>query len=124
LEKDVSELKTIDHSTEALVVLKSQVPTVVDSYLDSKLTKKQTPTVNLEIESEKSPSEILKIKKEQAEKQQMSKFTIKSTDKAALEEYDLKKALIEDENAMDKGVAGIVKDHKRKHDDEDDDNED
>ncbi|GJY86679.1 hypothetical protein Tco_0500705 [Tanacetum coccineum] len=34
-------------------------------------------------------------------------------------------ALIEDENAMDKGVADTVKDHKRKHDDdEDDDDED
>ncbi|GJT30777.1 hypothetical protein Tco_0911052 [Tanacetum coccineum] len=34
-------------------------------------------------------------------------------------------ALIEDENAIDKGVADIVKDHKRKHDDdEDDDDED
>nr|GEZ72910.1 hypothetical protein [Tanacetum cinerariifolium] len=30
------------------------------------------------------------------------------------------KALIEGENAMDKGVADIVKDHKRKHDDDDD----
>ncbi|GJR42029.1 hypothetical protein Tco_1310132 [Tanacetum coccineum] len=34
-------------------------------------------------------------------------------------------ALIEDENAMDKGVTDTVKDHKRKHDDdEDDDDED
>ncbi|GJY05549.1 hypothetical protein Tco_0371489 [Tanacetum coccineum] len=34
-------------------------------------------------------------------------------------------ALIEDENAMDKGVADTVKDHKRKHyDNEDDDDED
>nr|GEX72260.1 hypothetical protein [Tanacetum cinerariifolium] len=34
-------------------------------------------------------------------------------------------ALIEDENATDKGVAGIFKDHKRKHDDdEDNDDED
>ncbi|GJS61608.1 hypothetical protein Tco_0656392 [Tanacetum coccineum] len=34
-------------------------------------------------------------------------------------------ALIEDENAMDKGVADTIKDHKRKHDDnEDDDDED
>ncbi|GJY04236.1 hypothetical protein Tco_0370176 [Tanacetum coccineum] len=41
----------------------------------------------------KRPSDILKIKKEQAEKQQMSKFTIKSTDKAALKEYDLKSTL-------------------------------
>ncbi|GJZ08971.1 hypothetical protein Tco_0543254 [Tanacetum coccineum] len=39
--------------------------------------------------------------------------------------HALMEALIEDENAMDKGVADIVKDHKRKHDnDEDDDDED
>ncbi|GJQ89994.1 hypothetical protein Tco_0001133 [Tanacetum coccineum] len=75
----------------------------------------------------------------------MLKFTIKSTDKAALKEFDQKsalyqtmhanksfninpanhrlyhalmEALIEDENAMDKGVADTVKDHKRKHDDD------
>ncbi|GKG26798.1 hypothetical protein Tco_0402501, partial [Tanacetum coccineum] len=29
-------------------------------------------------------------------------------------------ALIEDENAMDKGVADIIQDHKRKHDDDED----
>ncbi|GKF25957.1 hypothetical protein Tco_0081851, partial [Tanacetum coccineum] len=79
-------------------------------------------------------------------------FTIKSTDKASLEEYDLKsavyqsmhanksfnrnpanhqlyhalmEALIKDENTMDKGVVDTVKDHKRKlDDDEDDDDED
>ncbi|GJU19121.1 hypothetical protein Tco_1147087 [Tanacetum coccineum] len=39
--------------------------------------------------------------------------------------HALMKALIEDENAMDKGVANTVQDHKRKHDDdEDDDDED
>ncbi|GKE39615.1 hypothetical protein Tco_1463020 [Tanacetum coccineum] len=162
LEKDVFELKNIDHSSEAL----SQVPTVVDSYLDTKvrdvfqkelqkhmadlihkyslqhlpeLTKKPTPTA--EQESEKSPSDILKIKKEQAEKQKKPQFTIKSTDKAVLEEYDLKsalyqsmhanksfnrnfanhrlyhalmEALIEDENAIDKGVAETGKKTKRR----------
>ncbi|GKE27371.1 hypothetical protein Tco_1442755, partial [Tanacetum coccineum] len=153
LEKDASKLKNIDLSAAALATLKSQVLTVVDSYLDSKhfpeLTKKQTPTVDLEQESEKSPSDILKIKREQAEKQKkMPKFTIKSTDKAALKECDLKsalyqtmhanksfnknlvnhklyhalmEALIENENEIDKGVIDIVKDHKRKHDDDDDD---
>ncbi|GKE09783.1 hypothetical protein Tco_1413334, partial [Tanacetum coccineum] len=97
LEKDVSELKTGDHSSIALAVLQSYVPTVVDSYLDSKvgdvfqmelqkhtmdlihkyslqhlleLTKKPTPTN--EKEYEKSPLEILKIKKEQAESQKNS----------------------------------------------------
>ncbi|GJR42025.1 hypothetical protein Tco_1310128 [Tanacetum coccineum] len=66
LEKDMSELKTIDHTSEALAVLQSQVPIVIDSYLDTKylpeLTKKPTPTA--EQESEKSPLEILNIKKE------------------------------------------------------------
>ncbi|GJW82214.1 hypothetical protein Tco_0146189 [Tanacetum coccineum] len=117
LEKDVSELKIVDHSSEALAHL-------------PELTKKPTPTT--EQESEKSPSDILKIKKEQTESQKNLQFTIKSTDKAALEEYDLKsalyqsmhanksfnrnpanhqlchalmEALIEDENIMDKGVA-------------------
>nr|GEU40983.1 hypothetical protein [Tanacetum cinerariifolium] len=37
LEKDVSELKTVDHSSEALALLQSQVPMVVDSYLDTKV---------------------------------------------------------------------------------------
>ncbi|GJS47394.1 hypothetical protein Tco_0597515 [Tanacetum coccineum] len=177
LEKYVFELKTGDHFSIALVVLQSYVPTVVDSYLDTKvgdvfqkelqkhtanliykyslqhlpeLTKKPTPTT--EQEYEKSLLEILKIKKEQAESQKNLQFTIKSTNKAALKEYDLKsdlyqsmhanksfnrnpanhrlyhalmKALIEDENAMDKGVTNTVKDHKRKHDDDEhDDDED
>ncbi|GKA67056.1 hypothetical protein Tco_0766864, partial [Tanacetum coccineum] len=121
LEKDVSELKTGDHSSIALAVLQSYISTVVDSYLDTKhlpeLTKKPTPTT--EQESKKSPLKILKIKKEQAESQKNLQFTIKSTDKAALEEYDLK-TLIEDENVMDKGVADTVKDHKRKYDDDED----
>ncbi|GJV29698.1 retrovirus-related pol polyprotein from transposon TNT 1-94 [Tanacetum coccineum] len=37
LEKDMFELKTVDHSTEALAILKSQVPSVVDNYLGSKV---------------------------------------------------------------------------------------
>nr|GEY49978.1 reverse transcriptase domain-containing protein [Tanacetum cinerariifolium] len=39
-EKDVSELKIVDHSFEALVVLQSYVPIVVDSYLDTKVRDK------------------------------------------------------------------------------------
>ncbi|GKC44749.1 hypothetical protein Tco_1062471, partial [Tanacetum coccineum] len=55
--------------------------------------KIQTSTIDLAPESEKSASEIHKIKNEQAEKQKMSKYTIKSIDKAALKEYDQKSAL-------------------------------
>nr|GEX78782.1 hypothetical protein [Tanacetum cinerariifolium] len=55
--------------------------------------KNQTPTVDLVQGSEKSASETLQIKREQAEKKQKLKFIVKSTDKASLEEYDLKSAL-------------------------------
>ncbi|GKE12417.1 hypothetical protein Tco_1415968 [Tanacetum coccineum] len=125
LDKDVSELKKINLSAKALATL----------------NKIQIPTINLEQESEKSALEIHKIKREQAEKEKMPKYTIKSTDKAALKEYDLKsalyqtmhenksfnrnptnhalyhalmEALIEDENAMDNEVVDTGKKTKRR----------
>nr|GEY75369.1 L10-interacting MYB domain-containing protein-like [Tanacetum cinerariifolium] len=45
LEKDVSELKKIDHSAKILATLKSQVPTVVDNYLGSKFDKGVVDTI-------------------------------------------------------------------------------
>ncbi|GJR79486.1 hypothetical protein Tco_0150271 [Tanacetum coccineum] len=100
LEKDVSELTKIDHSAKALAALKSQVPTVVEQYLRSKIGD----------DLQKSALKIRKIKREQAEKQKMPKLY-----------HALMKALIEDENSMDKGVANTVKDHKIKYDDDDED---
>ncbi|GJS31006.1 hypothetical protein Tco_0491626 [Tanacetum coccineum] len=76
LEKDVSEIK---------IELQKYTTDLIHKYSLQhlpELTKKPTPTV--EQESKKSPSDILKIKKEQAEKQKIPKYTIKSTDKAAL----------------------------------------
>ncbi|GJX65875.1 hypothetical protein Tco_0300218 [Tanacetum coccineum] len=91
LEKDVTQLKKIDHSAKAHATLKSQVPTIVEHYLGSKIgddlqkvlqrhtaeliqkysmkpalepSKIYTSTINLKQESEKSASEICKIKKE------------------------------------------------------------
>ncbi|GKB82711.1 hypothetical protein Tco_0949606 [Tanacetum coccineum] len=84
LEKDVSEIKKINLSAEALAALKTHVPSKYSLTQTPEIPKNQTPTVDLEQKSEKSPLEILKIKKEQAEKQKMPQFTIKSTDKAAL----------------------------------------
>ncbi|GJU74802.1 hypothetical protein Tco_1266207 [Tanacetum coccineum] len=150
LEKDVSELKKIDHTIEALATLKHTANLIQKYFVKPapESSKIQKPTIDLEQESKKSASEIHKIKREQAEKQKMSKYTIKSTDKAELKEYDQKsalyqtmhenksfnrnpanhalyhalmEALIEDENAMDKGVVDTVKNHKRQHDDDDDD---
>ncbi|GJZ84227.1 hypothetical protein Tco_0649566 [Tanacetum coccineum] len=120
LEKDVFELKKIDHSVEALATLKSHVLMVVEHHLGSKIgddlqkvlqrhtadliqkysmkpapksSKIQKPTIDLEQESKKSASDIRKIKREQSKKEKMPKYTIKSTDKAALKEYDQKSAL-------------------------------
>ncbi|GJT17469.1 hypothetical protein Tco_0876175, partial [Tanacetum coccineum] len=102
-------------------------------------------------ESEKSPKEIIRIKREQGKEKQDSTYSIRSTDKVDLEEFDLKsalfkhmnkiksanintanyhlyhalmEALIADEDAMDKEVADKVKDHKRKHDSDDDEDDD
>ncbi|GJR09062.1 hypothetical protein Tco_0791714 [Tanacetum coccineum] len=170
LEQDMSEVKKIDHSAAILASIQSQVPPVIDKYLGTKLDdvllktlKRHTADLvekyfvlpalesSKKKESEKSLEEIIRNKREQEEKKQEPMYTIKSTDKAALEEFNLKsalfksmhknksanrnpanyrlyhalmEALIEDENAMDKEVADTVKDHKRKHDGDDDDDDD
>ncbi|GKC06357.1 hypothetical protein Tco_0997967, partial [Tanacetum coccineum] len=143
LEQDMFEVKKTDHSAAVLASIKSQVPIVVDKYLGTKLDDNQ--------ESKKSPKEIIRIKREQGEEKQESTYTIRSTDKVALEEFDLKsalfkhmnenrttnrnpanyhiyhalmEALIVDEDAMDKEVKDSVKDHKRKHDSDDDEDDD
>ncbi|GJZ22083.1 hypothetical protein Tco_0559122 [Tanacetum coccineum] len=95
LEKYMSDLKKIYISAKAL----AQIP---------ESSKKQTPTVDLEQGSEKSASKILKIKREQAEKQQTPKLTVKSTDKATLQKYDQKSALYQIMHA------------NKKHDDDED----
>ncbi|GKC15003.1 hypothetical protein Tco_1011785 [Tanacetum coccineum] len=46
LEKDVSELKKIDHSAKNLATLKLQVPTVVDNYLGTNLTMNENKPFN------------------------------------------------------------------------------
>nr|GEX49914.1 hypothetical protein [Tanacetum cinerariifolium] len=81
-----------------------------------KPSKIQTPTIDLKPDSEKSASEVHNIKKEQAEKQKMPKNPANHALHHALIE-----SLIEDENAMDKGVVDTVKHHKIHHDDDDED---
>ncbi|GKA75247.1 hypothetical protein Tco_0781625, partial [Tanacetum coccineum] len=58
---------------------------------------------------------LLEIKREQAEKQKMPKNPANHALYHALME-----ALIEDENAMDKGVADTIKNHKQQNDDDED----
>ncbi|GJX99072.1 hypothetical protein Tco_0356091 [Tanacetum coccineum] len=170
LEQEMSEVKKTDHSADVLASIESQVPTAVDNYLGTKLDDAllkvlERHTADLiekysvlpgpesvkNQESEKSPKEIIRAKKEQGEEKQDSTYSIRSTDKVDLEEFDLKsalfkhmnkiksanrntanyhlyhalmEALIADEDAMDKEVADKVKDHKRKHDSDDDEDDD
>ncbi|GJW90064.1 hypothetical protein Tco_0167617, partial [Tanacetum coccineum] len=170
LEQEMSEVKKTDHSADVLASIKSQVPTVVDKYLGTKLDDAllkilERHTADLiekysvlpgpesikNQESEKSPKEIIRIKREKGEEKQDSTYSIKSTDKVDLEEFDLKsalfkhmnknksanrnpanyhlyhalmEALIADEDAMDKEVKDRVKNHKRKHDSDNDEDDD
>ncbi|GJU29522.1 ribonuclease H-like domain-containing protein [Tanacetum coccineum] len=170
LEQEMSEVKKTDLSADVLASIRSQVPTAVDNYLGTKLDDAllkvlERHTADLiekysvlpgpesvkNQESEKSPKEIIRAKKEQGEEKQDSTYSIRSTDKVDLEEFDLKsalfrhmnkiksanrntanyrlyhalmEALITDEDAMDKEVADKVKDHKRKHDSDDDEDDD
>ncbi|GJY20277.1 hypothetical protein Tco_0392843 [Tanacetum coccineum] len=117
LEQEMSEVKKTDHSADVLASIKSQVPTVVDKYLGTKLDDAllrilERHTADLiekysvlpgpesikNQESEKSPKEIIRIKKEQGEEKQESTYSIRSTDKVALEEFDLKSALFKHMN--------------------------
>nr|GEU38045.1 retrovirus-related Pol polyprotein from transposon TNT 1-94 [Tanacetum cinerariifolium] len=106
LEKDVSELgdalqKALQkHSID--LIQKHFVKPAPES------SKIQSPTVNLKQGSEKSALGILKINRNPANQKL---------------HHALMKALIEDENVVDKGVVDTVKDHK-KHDDDDDDDDD
>ncbi|GJV41445.1 hypothetical protein Tco_1419885 [Tanacetum coccineum] len=132
LEQDMSEVKKSDHSAAAL---ERYTADLVEKY-----SVLPAPASSKKQESEKSPKQIIIIKREQGEKKPEPKYTIKLTHKAALELFDLKgalfnimhknksanrnpanyrlyhvlmEALIEDENAMDKEVAYKVKDHKK-----------
>ncbi|GJU06034.1 hypothetical protein Tco_1122464 [Tanacetum coccineum] len=116
LEKDVKEIKDVDNSTKVISIIKSEVPHAVKEYLGSSLDDA------------------------------LHKFTITSSDTTSLEEFDQKTTLfntmtnsksfnkspkhiapyhalmeliLEDEDAIDKGVADELK--KRKPDDADKD---
>ncbi|GJT18022.1 retrovirus-related pol polyprotein from transposon TNT 1-94 [Tanacetum coccineum] len=96
LEQEMSEVKKTDHSADVLASIRSQVPTAVDKYLGTKLDDAllkvlERHTADLiekysvmpgpesiqNQESEKSPKEIIKIKKEQGEEKQDSTYSIR-----------------------------------------------
>ncbi|GJX37722.1 hypothetical protein Tco_0251025, partial [Tanacetum coccineum] len=133
LEQEMSEVKKTDLSADVLASIRSRHT----ADLIEKYSVLPGPESVKNQESEKSPKEIIRAKKEQDEEKQDSTYSIRSTDKVDLEEFDLKSALfshmnkkksanklIADEDVMDKEVADKVKEHKRKHDSDDDEDDD
>ncbi|GKA93129.1 hypothetical protein Tco_0815115, partial [Tanacetum coccineum] len=116
LEKEVKELKNVDHASALRATIKSKVPVVVKEYLRTSLDDalyKVLQKHNTDLSKEhsiladvmeklkqqgkplKSAEAIQKVKIEQAGKQLESQYTIKSFDKAALKEFDHKRVLFE-----------------------------
>ncbi|GJR82130.1 hypothetical protein Tco_0152915 [Tanacetum coccineum] len=102
LEQEMSEVKKTDLSADVLASIRSQVPTAVDTYLGTKLDDA------LLKKSEKSSKEFYQSQKEQDEEKQDSTYSIRSTDKVDLEEFDLK-----NEDAWIRKLQTRLKDHKR-----------
>nr|GEW46355.1 hypothetical protein [Tanacetum cinerariifolium] len=71
-------------STITLVLQQQSTPISTSPITTEALIFSTAKLIELEQEPTKSTSEILKVKKEQADKQKMTKYTIKSTDKAEL----------------------------------------
>ncbi|GKB57625.1 hypothetical protein Tco_0913811, partial [Tanacetum coccineum] len=145
LEKDVKEIKSVDHSATLLSTIKCEVPNVVKEYLGTslddalhKVLKKHSADITKEhfvpakiVERlrqqyvpEKSTKDIRKIKIEHIKKQQEPKETITSSDTTALIEFDQKTILFETMTKSksfneNEGVADKLK--KMKQDDADKD---
>ncbi|GJV82278.1 hypothetical protein Tco_1518148 [Tanacetum coccineum] len=136
LEQEMSEVKKTDHQAD---ILERHTADLIEKY-----SVLPGPESVKNQESEKSPKEIIRAKKEQDEEKQDSTYSIRSTDKVDLEEFDLKsalfnhmnknksanrntanyhlyhalmEALITDEDAIDKEVADKGKSSKRRRHD-------
>ncbi|GKC22707.1 hypothetical protein Tco_1024857, partial [Tanacetum coccineum] len=99
-EKDVKELKQVDHSPAILAKIRSKVPAVVDEYLGSSLgdalqnvLQKHTEEL-IQQSSQKDIFEIIKMKQEQADKKKMPKFSTTPYDQAAEDEFKQKEILL------------------------------
>nr|GEW65663.1 hypothetical protein [Tanacetum cinerariifolium] len=130
LSSDTSLIITVKDTTDAeinfLLDIKIQNTTdLIQKYSvkpAAKSSKIKKPTIDLEQESEKTQKEYdLKSALYQTVHKNKS-FNRNLANHAFY--HALMEALIEDENAMDKGVADTVKNHKRQHDDDNDDDDD
>ncbi|GJZ45906.1 hypothetical protein Tco_0593502 [Tanacetum coccineum] len=115
LEKDVKELKTVNHSATLLSTIKSEVPNAIKEYLRTsldealyKVLKKHDADI---IKEDFVPAKIVERLRQQYS------FNISPKQRALY--HALIESILEDEDAMDEGVADKLK--KRKPDDADKD---
>nr|GEY81119.1 hypothetical protein [Tanacetum cinerariifolium] len=140
LEKEVRELKNVDHSSALCATIKFEFLTAIKEYIGTSLDD----ALYKQVKPQNSAEDIRKVKMEHATIQQETKYTITSSDTAELQEFNQKRCLFEtmtktksfnknakhkaryhaliesifeDEDAIDKGVADKSK--KRKPDDAD-----
>nr|GEU87756.1 retrovirus-related Pol polyprotein from transposon TNT 1-94 [Tanacetum cinerariifolium] len=84
LPPSISTIPPVPHQTTSPI---PTPPIITESPIPAPESSKiLTSTINLEQGSKKSASKILRIKREQVEKQKMPKYTIKSTDKTTLKD--------------------------------------
>ncbi|GKD80240.1 hypothetical protein Tco_1342861 [Tanacetum coccineum] len=133
LEKEVQELKQVDHSTTLLATIKSKVLMAIKEYLGTSLSdvlhmvlqrytaefikEHYVPADAIEVlkqqqKPQTSAKEFRKIKMEQAAKQQKSQYSIKSSNKHKAQYHALIESILVDKDALDQGVADIQKKRK------------
>nr|GEX84832.1 retrovirus-related Pol polyprotein from transposon TNT 1-94 [Tanacetum cinerariifolium] len=122
LEKDVKELKTIDHSAALLSTNKSKVPNIVKEYLGTSLDDALHKVLykhSADITKEHYVlAEIVEILKQQYVPEKSTKVIQQSSKQRALY-HALMESILEDKDAIDEGFANKLK--KKKQDDADKD---
>ncbi|GJR31554.1 hypothetical protein Tco_1107786 [Tanacetum coccineum] len=117
LEKDVKELKDVDNFTKVILTIQSEVPKAVKTISNKAMHKKQVPKETITSSDTTALAEFDQ-NTTLFEKMIKSKSFNKSLKQRALY-HALMESILEDENAMDEGVAEKLK--KRKPDDADKD---
>ncbi|GJY84834.1 hypothetical protein Tco_0498860 [Tanacetum coccineum] len=130
LEKEVKELRNVDHSTALLATIKSEVPTAVKEYRRTNLGDTlhkvlQRHTVEL-IQEQSVLAYVIEVLKQQ---QKLQKFDQKQAMFETMTEsksfnkhpthmtlyHALMESILTEEDDMDQGVADLDKQKKRKH---------
>ncbi|GJU21927.1 hypothetical protein Tco_1155269 [Tanacetum coccineum] len=114
LEQEMSEVKKTDHSADVLASIRSQVPTACQLTQSLYRIKK----------SKRVQREISESKREQGEEKQDSTYSIRSTDKVDLEEFDLKSDISNTHTPWLRKLQTRLSSKERKHDSDDDEDDD